>query len=298
MRRVFNSPMTTYRISGPFRIRRQAGNLVSPFSAHWIVQFTPCFDHHQTAQTTPLLFIVQPLRRFQAIDATRFLTTMAALIRFENMGCFGRAFVLRSLLLLLRRAFSFQDALDFGAQSRMILLERQHVIGARFANLVGNLLLRAHRINRHSATLDLEQAHPFGEGRDLIRLPIDFDLSESQTIAPGPSADQMDCALSRTPVMRAAQGLAINCNHLSISQSSDRINPRDEALLEFNGVQPGKDLATGIVRWNSIRQFQKGAEPVFIRFPPSSSSVKCSAPQIVAKMARAMMSINSWRLFS
>jgi hypothetical protein len=87
MRRVFNSPMTSHRISGPFSIRCQAGD----------------------------------------IDATRFLTTMAALIRFENIGCFGRAFFLRSLLPLLRRAFSFKDAFDFGAQSRMIILERRSI---------------------------------------------------------------------------------------------------------------------------------------------------------------------------
>src|SRR5262245_49619776 len=221
MRRVFNSPMTAYRISGPFSVRRQAGDIVSPFNAHLIVKFTLRYDHNQTAQTTPLLFFVQPLWRFQAIDATRFLATMAALIRFENIGCFGRAFFLRSLLLLLRRAFSFKDALDFGAQSRMIILERQHVIGTLFANLFGYLLLRAHRVNRHYATLDMEQAQQFGDSRDLIRLPIDFDLSESQTIAPGPGADQMDRVLSNSPVMRAAQGLDVNCNHLYICLRSD-----------------------------------------------------------------------------
>src|SRR5262245_22599335 len=104
MRRVFNSPMTAYRISSPFSVRRQAGDIVSPFSAHLIVKFTLRFDHNQTAQTTPLLFIVQPLRRFQTIDATRFLTTMAALIRFENIGCFGRAFFLSSTLSIFTKA--------------------------------------------------------------------------------------------------------------------------------------------------------------------------------------------------
>src|SRR6266508_4244065 len=266
MRRVFNSPMTSHRISGLFSIRRQAGDIVSPFNAHLIVKFTLRYDHNQTAQAIPLLFIVQPLRRFQTIDATRFLTTMATLIRFENIGCFGRAFLLRSLPLLLRRAFSFKDAFHFGAQSRMIIFERQHVIGALFANLFGNILLRAHRVNRHYATLDMEQAQQFGDSRDLIRLPIDFDLSESQTIEPGPGADQMDRALSRTPVMRAAQRLAINCNYLSISQSSDSADPRDEALLEFGGVQLGKNIAKGIVRWNSVRQLQKSAQPVYIGF--------------------------------
>jgi hypothetical protein len=89
MRRVFNSPMTARHISGPFSIGRQAGDILSPFSAHLIVKFTPRSDHNQTAQKSPLLFIVQPLRLFQALDATRLLTTMAALIRFENIGCFG-----------------------------------------------------------------------------------------------------------------------------------------------------------------------------------------------------------------
>src|SRR6266498_1743648 len=268
MRRVFNSPMTSHLISGPFSVRRQAGDIVSPFNAHLIVKFTLRYDHNQTAQPTPFLFFVQPLWRFQAIDATRFLTTMSALICFENISCFGRAFFLRSLPLLLRRAFSFKDAFDFRSQIRMIILEREHVIGALFANLFGNILLRAHRVNCHYATLDMEQAQQFGDSRNLIRLPIDFDLSESQTIEPSPGADQMDRALSRTPVMRAAQRLAINCNYLSISQSSDSADPRDEALLEFSGVQLGKDITKGIVRWNSVRQLQKGAKPVHIGFTP------------------------------
>src|SRR5262249_17034725 len=70
------------------------------------------------------------------------------------------------------------------------------------------------------------------------------------------------------PVMRAAQRLAINGNQLSVSQDSNRLHPGDEALLEFSGVQLGKDIAKGIVRWDSIRQFQKGAQPVSVRFTP------------------------------
>src|SRR5215510_6689354 len=98
MRRVFNSPMTSHRVSGPFSVRLQAGDIVSPFNAHLIVKVTLRYDHNQTAQTPPLLLVVQPLWRFQAIAATRFLSTMAALTSFENIGCFGRAFFLRSLL--------------------------------------------------------------------------------------------------------------------------------------------------------------------------------------------------------
>src|SRR5690554_3291746 len=70
MRRIFNSPMTAYGISGPFGVPREAGDIVSLFNAHLIVHLTLRFDHDQTAQLTPLLFLVQPFRRFQAIDAS------------------------------------------------------------------------------------------------------------------------------------------------------------------------------------------------------------------------------------
>lgn len=43
--------------------------------------------------------------------------------------------------------------------------------------------------------------------------------------------------------MRAAQRFVINGDHLPISRRSDHFNPRDEALLEFSGVQPGNDIA-------------------------------------------------------
>src|SRR6266511_2629693 len=91
MRRVFNSPMTAYRLSGPFSVRLQAGDIVSPFNAHMIVKITFRYDHNQTDKTTPLLFIVQPLRRFHTIDATRFLLPMAALLSFEYTRFFDRA---------------------------------------------------------------------------------------------------------------------------------------------------------------------------------------------------------------
>src|SRR5262245_25011478 len=59
-----------------------------------------------------------------------------------------------------------------------------------------------------------------------------------------------------------------NGNHLFVSRCSAPLNPRDEALIELGDVQPGKDIAEGIVRWNSIRQIQKGTQPVCIRFTP------------------------------
>jgi hypothetical protein len=89
--------------------------------------------------------------------------------------------------------------------------------------------------------------------------------------------------------MRAAQGLAINGNQISVSHCSDRVNPGDEALLEFGGVQFGKNIAKGIPFGNS----KKVRSQTTLASPHSSISVKCSAPQIVAKMAMAMMSINS-----
>lgn len=82
-------------------------------------------------------------------------------------------------------------------------LSERRVIGALLANLFGDLLLCAHRVNRHYAALDMEQAQQFWDGRNFIRLLVNFDLSERQPIAPGPGADQVDRPLAFTPVMRA-----------------------------------------------------------------------------------------------
>jgi len=57
-------------------------------------------------------------------------------------------------------------------------------------------------------------------------------------------------------------------NRFSVSRCSDRLSLREEALFEIGGVQLGKDVSEGIERWNSIRQFQKGTQPVYIRFAP------------------------------
>ncbi|MNC98363.1 hypothetical protein D3C83_162970 [compost metagenome] len=54
----------------------------------------------------------------------------------------------------MRRAFGLKDSLDLCPQIRLIVLERQDVIGPLFPDLLGDLFLRPHGIDRHDAAFD------------------------------------------------------------------------------------------------------------------------------------------------
>jgi hypothetical protein len=91
--------------------------------------------------------------------------------------------------------------------------------------------------------------------------------------------------------MRAAQRLAIKGNHLSVSQGSNRLHSEDEALLDLITVQAAKISpkvsCDGIPFGNSKKMRSQSS----FALPNSYISVKCSARQVIAKMAIAIISI-------
>jgi hypothetical protein len=93
-----------------------------------------------------------------------------------GVDAFDRDDPLGFFFLLLCRAFGFKDALDFRPQMRLIVLQRQNVIGSLLTNLLSDLLLRPHRVDRHDAALERKQVQQFGDRPNLIRFLIDFGL--------------------------------------------------------------------------------------------------------------------------
>jgi len=101
----------------------------------------------------------------------------------------------------------------------------------------------------------------------------------------------MDRALPQTRLCER-EGFCRQWQSLSVSRLSNRFHPGDETLLEFTGVSLAKTLLKGIVRWDSVRQFQESAQPVRIASPPLHFSEVLGLRRFRRQMAMAMISIN------
>ena len=94
----------------------------------------------------------------------------------------------------------------------------------------------------------------------LLRL----DLAQGHRIGRGPGADQVNRLLARPIVVRTAHCLAVDSHHLARQKGRHRLGPLHEAPLELLRVQPGENVAEGVVGRDSVGQVQKGAEPLLL----------------------------------
>ena len=93
---------------------------------------------------------------------------------------------------------------------------------------------------------------------------VDFSvvyLPQGQRVGRGPGADQVDGPLARIAVVGTPYRLAVDGHHFPGDQVGHRLGPGHEALLELLRVQPGEDVAEGVVGRDAVGQFQEGLEP-------------------------------------
>ena len=71
----------------------------------------------------------------------------------------------------------------------------------------------------------------------------------------------VDGPLARIAVVGTPYRLAVAGHHFPGDQVGHRLGPGHEALLELLRVQPGADVAEGVVGRDAVGQFQEGLEP-------------------------------------
>jgi len=140
----------------------------------------------------------------------------------------------------------------------MVVLQRQHVVRARLADLVGDGLLAAHGVDADHGTPQIQQIQHLRDGRDLVGLAVHGLLRQHQPRLGGIGAQQMRRAL-RAPA--AAQGLAVQADLLARKAGQRRLRPAQERRREDAGGQPPHDVAERVVRGDAVGQFQELAEP-------------------------------------
>src|SRR5437899_7143152 len=68
-------------------------------------------------------------------------------------------------------------------------------------------------------------------------------------------------AFATRPIRRTAHGFAINGHHTPLRRLKDRRDPTREALLKLLRIEQGKYAPEGIMRWNTMGQFQERFQP-------------------------------------
>lgn len=144
----------------------------------------------------------------------------------------------------------------------VIAFERQHVIGIRFDDRVGDLLLRTHRVHRDDAAGQFQHAHQLGQRRDLVALVGHFQLAQHQAVALRPRADDV---LDRPPCrQRPAQRLAVQRDDCLGDGLPQALRPAGERVEKFGGIEGGEDAVERVVRGDAVAQAQERLEPILL----------------------------------
>lgn len=108
------------------------------------------------------------------------------------------------------------------------------------------MALAAHGVDGDDRPLDHQHVEERRNSDDLVGFFRHFDLPEHEALARRKGRNHVDRSLGTFFLIGAAHRLAVNRNHLSRG-SGQRGHPRDEASLEFVGVERGKNVAELVV---------------------------------------------------
>ena len=169
------------------------------------------------------------------------------------------------------------EEFDIFAQRALITLQGQDIIGFLVHDLLGDGTLATHRVDGDDGAFDVHHLEQLGNGDDLVGLFGDLDLSEHQALTRGEGRDHVDCCFSAFLMVRSAQRLAIDRDHIR-RNAGQRGNPADEAALEMLGVERGEDVAEVVVRGRSFAKRPKPAQEGELLAPEARDIDECLRP--------------------
>jgi hypothetical protein len=153
--------------------------------------------------------------------------------------------------------------LDRLMQRRLILLHRQHIFAAGFADFLGDILLRSDGIDGHRCAFEIDQPQQLGDGCQFLTFALGFDLGEHLAVVLGEGTDHVGHAdLVPAALERSANALAIDGHELALRQFDNALHPREEAALEFIGVKPTDHTAKRVSTGDAMFKIEERAKPI------------------------------------
>ena len=141
------------------------------------------------------------------------------------------------------------ERLDVVVQRALVAFQRQHVVGSLPHDLRGDHPLATHRVDGDDRTLHVDHVQQRRNGDDLIRLLVDLDLAQHQTLARRERRDDVRGLAALLPC--AARRLAVEADRLD-RRADQRRGEGGEATLERLRIDRGQDVAEGVVRRRSV----------------------------------------------
>src|SRR3954452_18756795 len=140
-------------------------------------------------------------------------------------------------------------------------LQPQEIVGTLRPDPRGDVLLTAHGIERHDGAVEMQGIEQLGDGGDLVRLAVDFALTEHQSLITGPGADQMQRAVIVAAAAGAPDGLAVDRHHLALDLTPQGLCPSRKTALERVRIDQHEDPPERIVRGDAVREGQESLQP-------------------------------------
>lgn len=103
-----------------------------------------------------------------------------------------------------------EGLLDRRQELRLIVLDGDNAVAATGDDLLDDLFLTAHRIDRDQRTLQVDLLQKLRNGGDLVGFGVSGDLAQRDPLLGGPGADDVQCTEVLGVIARAATGLAVD----------------------------------------------------------------------------------------
>ncbi len=152
-----------------------------------------------------------------------------------------------------------KERLDRLMQRRLVVFHRQHVVALRADNLLGDVFLATHRVDRDDRALHVDLVDQRGNGRDFVRFLLGRDLAQRQALFARPRTDQVQRPQPRSPIVRPTRRLAVDGDRrprILLRVHETRRDPTLKARLKRFRAERGKHAANAIPRGDPIGQFQ------------------------------------------
>jgi hypothetical protein len=161
--------MTPHRMRESLHAHTEAADVIADLVGHLPVADAFRDDHADRLQALPQPQPGQVSRDRHLDVAPRLLAAVGRLL-----GLILASLDLREVVLPL-----LEDVIDDRLVQRLLVaLQRQDIIRLARDYLLGDRLLRPHRVDRDDGTLDVHQPEEFGDRRDLVRFLGAGDLPQ------------------------------------------------------------------------------------------------------------------------
>ncbi len=155
--------------------------------------------------------------------------------------------------------------LDGAQQGRLIVFDRQEVVATLVGDLTGKTPLASHRVDADQQAMNIKRFQEFEDGGDLIALAGHLFLAENNAQFRREGANQMNRTLAATA--RPAHRFAVD-RHDASQGAHHSSHPAPERGLKLFRIQCLEEAQEGLLRGNTIPEYQKFTQPRLLRAAP------------------------------